>query len=142
MKLKIDLNRPKIISKVTNDRFGRFVANEWKRLINPYTPQKEGHLIGTAKINPFEIHYIEPYSAYVYFGEKYIDPKYGVSGFLGSEGWFSRPGVEKVPSGEQLHYNTKRSPYATDHWDEKAAEGGQLDKLYRTINAGLRSGNF
>lgn len=141
MKLKIDLNGPKIREKVTNNRFGRFVANEWGRLLTPYTPKDTGLLVQSKKIEPFEIHYIQPYSAYVYFGEKYVDPIYGVSGFLGSEGWFSRPGVQKVPSGEPLEYQ-KNNPYATDHWDEKAAASGQLDKLYRTINAGLRNGNY
>lgn len=141
MKLKIELNEPKIRAKVTNDRLGLFVANEWGRLLTSYTPKDTGLLVQSKQIKPFEIHYIQPYAAYVYFGEKYVDPVYGVSGFLGSEGWFSRPGVQKVPSGEQLEYQ-KNNPYATDHWDEKAAESGQLDKLYRTINAGLRNGNF
>lgn len=141
MNLKITLNEPKIRKKVTNDRFGRFVANEWGRLLTPYTPKDTGLLIQSKKIEPFKIHYIQPYSAYVYFGEKYVDPVYGVSGFLGSEGWFSRPGVQKVPSGEPLQYQ-KNNPYAGDHWDEKAAKGGQLNKLYRSINAGLRNGNY
>ncbi len=141
MNLRIELNKPKIRKKVTNDQLGRFTANEWKRLINPYTPKDTGILEMSAWVEPWQIEYPQPYAAYVYFGEKYIDPVYGVSGWLGSEGWFSRPGVQKIPSGEQLHYQ-KNNPYATDHWDEAAVKGGQLDKLYRTINSALRNGNI
>ena len=141
MTIKIILNESQIINKVTNPRFGRFVANEWGRLLTPYTPKDTGLLVQTKEIHPFEIHYIQPYSAYVYGGEKYVDPQYGVSGWLGSEGWFSRPGIKKIPSGEPLEYQ-RNNPYASDHWDEKAAQGGQLDKLYKTINAALNSGRF
>lgn len=139
MKLKVDLNERGILNKVTNDRFGTFVANEWKRLIDPYTPKDTGIMQMSAWVEPWTIEYPQPYAAYVYYGEKYVDPKYGVSGFLGSEGWFSRPGVKKIPSGKNLKYQ-KNNPYATDHWDEKAAKGGQLSKLYRTLNNGLQNG--
>ena len=141
MKLKLDLNEPKIIAKVKSDQFGNFVAHEWKRLINPYTPRDTGIMEQTAKIHPWEIHYIQPYSAYQYYGEVYVDPQTGAAGFLTDEGWKSRKGVKKVPSGRPLQYQ-KNNPYATDHWDEKAAKAGQLDKLYRTLNNGLRSGQF
>lgn len=141
MKLKINLNEPKIREKVTNDQFGRFVAMEWKRLLTPYTPKDTGILEMSAWVEPWQIEYPQPYAAYVYFGELYVDPDYYVGGFLGSQGWFSRPGVDKIPSGEPLQYQ-KNNRYATDHWDEKAAAGGQLNKLYRTVNSALRNGNF
>lgn len=141
MKMKINLNEQRIREKVTNDRFGRFVANEWKRLINPYTPKDTGLMIQTATIHPFEIHYIQPYSKYAYEGKRSVDPLTGKAGFLADGGWFSRPGVQKVPSGKPLDYQ-KNNAYTTDHWDEKAAAGGQLNKLYRTINNGLKSGHF
>ena len=69
--IKIDLNEPKILDKVKNDRFGLFLAQEWKRLISPYTPRREGTLEDTAQVRPFEIEYIQPYSAYVYYGETF-----------------------------------------------------------------------
>ncbi len=141
MNLLIDLNEPKIREKVTSDRFGLFVSREWKQLINPYTPRDTGIMEQTAKVRPWEIEYIQPYSAYQYFGEIYVDPQTGASGFITDEGWKSRKGVKKVPSGRPLQYQ-KNNPYATDHWDEKAAKAGQLDKLYRTLNNGLQSGQF
>ena len=46
MNVRIDLNEPKILAKVQNDRFGLLVSNEWKRLIDPYTPRDTGTLRG------------------------------------------------------------------------------------------------
>ena len=90
---------------------------------------------------PWEIEYFQPWSAYTYFGEIYVDPVTGASGFLTDEGWFSRKGVKKVPSGRMMQYQ-KKNPYSTDHWDIKAAEAGQLNKLYRTLNNATKSGRF
>ena len=69
MNVRIDLNEPKILAKVQNDRFGLLVSNEWKRLIDPYTPRDTGTMQDTAKLYPFKIHYIQPYSVYVYYGK-------------------------------------------------------------------------
>ena len=135
------MNEPHIREKVTSDRFGLLVSNEWKRLINPYTPKDTGIMMQSARLRPWEIEYIQPYSAYMYYGEVYVDPVTGAGGYLGSKGWFSRPGVKKVPSGRPLQYQ-KNNPYATDHWDEKAEQAGQKDKLYRTLNNALQSGIF
>ena len=67
MNVRIDLNEPKILAKVQNDRFGLIVSNEWKRLIDPYTPRDTGTMQDTAKLHPFKIHYIQPYSSAVYY---------------------------------------------------------------------------
>lgn len=142
MHLKIDLNDAKIKQKVTSDKFGLFVSHEWKRLINRFTPRKTGLLIQTAKERPWEIEYIQPYSAYMYYGKVFVDPQTGASGFLTDEGWKSRKGVKKIPSNRTFKYNKDLSPNATDHWDEVAARSGELNKLYRTLNAGLQSGRF
>lgn len=71
VKVKVVLNEPSILNKVKNDKFGLFLAQEWKRLISPYTPRREGTLEDTAQVRPFEIEYIQPYSAYVYYGENF-----------------------------------------------------------------------
>ena len=69
--VKVVLNETSILNKVKNDKFGLFLAQEWKRLITPYTPHREGTLEDTAQVRPFEIEYIQPYSAYVYYGETF-----------------------------------------------------------------------
>ena len=115
MDLRIDLNEPKIREKVTSDRFGKLVSNEWKRLIDPYTPRDTGLLMGasgnTVDILPFKLHYKEPYAEYQY------------------------KGISK--NGKTFDYQ-KKNPFSTDHWDIKAAQAGQLNKLYQTLNDYLR----
>jgi len=69
--IKIELNEPKILDKVKNDHFGLFLAQEWKRLISPYTPRRDGALEDTAQVRPFQIEYIQPYSARVYYGKDF-----------------------------------------------------------------------
>lgn len=67
MELKINLNEPRIREKVTSDRFGLLVSNEWKRLIDPYTPRDTGTMQGSARVQPWKIHYTAKYSEYVYY---------------------------------------------------------------------------
>lgn len=142
MKLQIDINEPQILEKVTNDRFGKFVSHHWKLLINPYTPKDTGLLMQNVTELPFALHYKEPYSHYMYEGIVYVDPDYKVAAFYNPDrGFWSRPGIKKIPSERKLNYQ-RNNPYATDHWDIKAAEAGQLNKLYRTINSALQSGRY
>ena len=110
MEIKIDLNEPKILEKVTGDKFGLFVSSEWKRLIDPYTPRDTGIMEETATLSPWEIFYKQKYASRVYYG---------------------------------YNFNFQhKNPYSTYEWDIKAAQSGQLNKLYRTLNAGLESGRF
>jgi hypothetical protein len=114
MELKLNLSEPRIRQKVTNDRFGLFVSNEWKRLIDPYTPRDTGVLMGitgqTVDVKPFSLVYKSKYATAVYYG---------------------------------YHMNfQKKNPYSTYEWDIKAEEAGQKDKLYRVLNNGLQSGRF
>lgn len=139
MDVKIELNESKILQKVTGDKFGLLVSNEWKRLINPYTPRNMGLLEGNCQLSPFEIWYKENYAHYMYEGIVYVDPVTKAAGFLDKDGnWKSRYGVKKIPSERSFNYQ-KKNPYSTDHWDIKAAQAGQLDKLYRILNAQLKS---
>lgn len=119
MNVRIDLNEPKILAKVKNDRFGLLVSNEWKRLIDPYTPRDTSALMGvtgqTVDKKPFALHYKVPYAETVYY---------------------NRRGVKFITHG------SGRNPYATDHWDLKAEKAGQKDKLYRTLNNALQSGQY
>lgn len=117
MNLRIDLNEPRIREKVTSDRFGLLVSNEWKRLIDPYTPRDTGVMQDKAQINPWTITYRgaktkngKYYAAYVYYGY-------------------------------DLNFQ-KKNPYSTYEWDIAAEKAGQKDKLYRTLNNALQSGKF
>lgn len=69
MNLRIDLNEPRIREKVTSDRFGLLVSNEWKRLIDPYTPRDTQTMQNNVRFYPFKIHYFtEGYPEKVYYG--------------------------------------------------------------------------
>lgn len=107
---EIILDENKIIKKVTNDNFGLFVSQNWKRLLDPYTPRDTGTLQDTARVSPWKIHYKTPYAEAVYFGK-------------------------------DMNFQ-KKNPYSTYEWDIKAANAGQLNKLYRTINNALESGQY
>lgn len=133
---KVELNIPRILDKVENDKFGLFLAHKWKRLINPYTPHRTGNLERNVVYRPFEIEYLSPYSHYQYKGALYVDPLYKVGGFTKDGGitWFSRPGVKKVNTGRPLNYLKDHNPQATDHWDVAAEKAGQKMKLIKAAN--------
>ena len=54
---------------------------------------------------------------------------------------YKQPYAVYVYNGEDMNFQHK-NPYSTDHWDIKAAQAGQTDKLYRTLNTALQSGRF
>ena len=117
MNVRIDLNEPQILAKVQNNRFGTFVSQSWKRLLDPYTPRDTGVLQDTAQIHPWQI---------IYRGAKTSNGKYYAA---------------------YVYYNRgakfqKKNPYSTYEWDKAAANAGQKDKLIRTINSALQSGQY
>ena len=137
---KVTLNMPRILNKVENDNFGLFLAHEWKRLINPYTPHRGGNLERNVEYKPFQIKYISPHSHYQYYGVLYVDPLFRVGGFTNDGGvtFFSRPGIKKVPTTTPLNYLKDHNPQATDHWDIAAEQAGQKEKLIRAANLYLK----
>lgn len=116
MNIRIDLNEPRIREKVTSDRFGRLVSLEWKRLIDPYTPRDTGTLQDTAKKEPWRI----IYDAKASNGKSYASAVY---------------------YGTDMRFQ-KKNPYSTYEWDIAAKNAGQVDKLTRTLNNALQSGQF
>lgn len=110
MAININLDEEKITDKVTSDELGLFISNEWKRLIDPYTPRDTGTLMGLTnqvELKPFKIWYKSKYAVYVYYGEK-------------------------------MNFR-KINPFSTHHWDKAAENAGQKNKLYTAINAHLKS---
>ena len=141
VKVSVALDMPRILNKVENDKFGLFLAKEWHRLISPYTPHKDGFLERLVTYKPFEITYVMPYSHYMYCGVPYVDPLYRAGGFTNDGGatWYSRKGVKKVPdAGKEFNYSKNPNEFATDHWDQKAAQAGQTDALISAANKYLR----
>lgn len=93
--------------------------------IQNYMARDTGSLIQLTNIMNMstrgEVYFLPPNSDYGHYqweGIKYVDPKYGIGAFYSEEyGFWSRPGVEKVPSGDKLNYS---DPNAQAHWDEVA----------------------
>lgn len=139
--VKVELNMPQILDKVQNDQFGYFLIAEWARLIQQFTPKRDGDLERNVTFRPFEMTYNMIYAGVMYRGIVYVDPIYNVGGFTnnGGEIWWSRPGVQKVPSGERFNYRTDKNPFATDHWDKAAEQAGQKEKLIQAANEYLQN---
>lgn len=113
--IKVELDENKIIRKVDNDQFGLLVAKTWRDLIDPYVPYRTGQLAGVEGTTV----QISPWE--IWYKMKYAEYVYF------SNGWdFSK--------------NMHKS--ATDHWDKAAEQAGQKDKLYRTLNNALQSGQY
>lgn len=71
MSVTVKLNERQIQDKVTNTKLGKFVATEWKRLIDGYTPRDTGQLESNVTIRPFEIHYKSKYARRQYYGRNF-----------------------------------------------------------------------
>ena len=137
--VKLNLKEQAVKDKVINDDFGLFAANEWKKLIDPYTPHRDGLLKKVVQIRPFEIEYDAVYARYIYNGLLMVDPITKKGAFYDPKyGFWSRAGVQKELTDIPLNFRTDMSPFATSHWDQAAAEAGQKTKLYQSLNAYLR----
>lgn len=138
MKLEFRWNKKKkqLMHEKTGGSKGRkFLANEAKRLMDPYVPAKNLALSQNVRITTEGEHgvvqYNSPYAHYQYEGELYV------SSVTGSA-WAGK-GEYKVPTGEALEYDTFRHPLATDHWDEAmmVARKNDLAEAYqRYLNGG------
>ncbi len=109
---KLDIAQDALDAQVWND-------------IQKYMPMDTGALIAETdalnKSTRGEVYLYPPdsdYGHYQYEGVKYVDPDYGIGAFYSPEyGYWSRPGVQKVPSEEPLFYGRED---AEAHWDEAA----------------------
>lgn len=132
MRMDFHWNRPE--SRIAYDRSGGaagrlFLANEARRLMDPYVPAK--NLILAQNVRTYlsdgegVVHYLSPYAHYQYEGILYVSSRTGSS-------WASA-GEYKVPTDKQLEYSKARHPLATSHWDRAmmAARRTDLVNAYR-----------
>lgn len=104
----IELSINDFLKYVNNDKFGLFVAQEWKRLLNPFTPHREGILEDTAQVKPWAVEY----------GSFSSDPN-------------TAPYAGRVYYGEDFNFRRDYNPYATHHWDIAAIGAKQDEKLIK-----------
>ena len=116
--------------KIESKTFWLYAAKEWQRVLYDYIPHDTNQLRQNVEYKPKEIHYRVPYAAYIYFGVKMVDPKYGVGGFTndGGETWFSRKGVKKKRTNIPLKMKN-----GTRLWDKKAIQDKKDRILIRSM---------
>lgn len=115
------IDKQKIINKLQNDRFGQKVSDEWYSLVGSWTPRDTGRTQLTAVTSPFKIGY-KPISPDSTDGMSYATDIY--------------------VNVRKKRFRKTHNPFATDHWDIRAAEAGQLEELYKRLNSALKNGDF
>lgn len=103
-------------------------------------PRKDGIMIeNTREVIPGKIIVDTPYAHYMNTGIKYVDPKYKKGAFYSDTyGYWSRPGVKKIPSATPLHYNGE--PTRGAHFVERTILEN-TDDIIRDIIPYLGKGN-
>lgn len=131
MKTEFVWTRPvnQIIEEKTKGDAGLlFLANEAKRLMDPYVPANNLVLAQNVRIytegNMGIVEYNSPYAHYQWRGVLYVS---SITGSAWSKGEY------KVPTSRSLQYSRFRHPLATSHWDEamKTAKMGDLLNAYQ-----------
>lgn len=121
----ININLDGVANKIKNissdKELGKYLALTWSKLFTKYTPMETGTLGSNVSIVPFQVIYESRYAHYQWVGLKYVDPVYLVGGFYTpGYGWWSRPGVTKIPTNVPLNYSKEFNPNATSHWEVPA----------------------
>ena len=118
----ITINNPaSIADRIIDDDVGTFLASEWSRYFAKYVPMREGILAQDITIEPFQVTYNSPYAHYQWMGNLYVDPITLKGAFYDPDyGFWSRPGVSKIPTGIPLNYSKEQNPLATSHWEVPA----------------------
>lgn len=127
----------KILRNLGLDQRGavqKFWTSTVLRRIQKYMPYRTGETIkltvAQTDINKPEIVTDTPYARMLYYGKVMVDPKTGKAGFLTENGWMSRKGVKKVPSGRNIEYTKTKNQQAGPYWDRrlKAAEMQSMEQ--------------
>lgn len=123
-KVTVTINNAKgTINRILDDSVGKFVASEWSRYFAKYVPMREGILATDITIEPYKVTYNSPYAHYQWEGKLYVDPITHKGAFYSTDyGFWSRPGVTKIPTDIPLNYSKEQNPLATSHWEVPAYE--------------------
>lgn len=115
MKMSFRLNKPvqQISDRVTGGDAGQlFLANEAKKLMDPYVPALNLGLSRNVRVyvegGKGIVHYLSPHARYQFQGKVMISKNPGV-----------KESAKTVKQPEQdLNYSKFRHPLATSHWDQ------------------------
>ena len=124
-----------IVRRVESDELWLFGAHEWRRLLAPYVPRRDGRLMQDVTVEPNTVTYKAPYAHYMYNGKVYVDPDYKKGGFTSDGGitFWSRPGVRKKRTSRDLRIRRDMNPKASKEWDKAAIKDKQDEKLAEAI---------
>lgn len=107
------IQKQQIVDKYGLDggRTQKVIDSAFMDYIDDYMPMDTGELIQSmyqsTKVGSGEIHINKPYAHYQHEGKLYVDPIYKKGAFhdpITGRFW-SRPGINKVPSGQKLTYH-------------------------------------
>ena len=123
-KVSVTIYNPEgTLDRILDDSTGLFVASEWSRYFAKYVPMKEGILAQDISIDPYQVTYNSPYAHYQWEGKLYVDPITNKGAFYDPDyGFWSRPGVTKIPTDIPMNYSKEQNPLATSHWEVPAEE--------------------
>lgn len=136
MKMDFHWNHP--VSQIAYERSGGdqgrlFLANESKRLMDPYVPAR--NLVLAQNVRTYVrnqhgyVHYTSPYAHYQYEGILYVSSRTGSA-------WASM-GEHKIKTGRKLTQDKSRHPLATSHWD-KAMLTARRDDLVQSYQRWIK----
>ena len=96
----------------------KFFTNTCYKYMGPFVPGGvNSHINQNVFIEADSITYLSPSSHYQYIGKRYVDPKYGKGAFFSPDyGFWSRPGITKIPTNIPLKYHT---PGTGGYWDKR-----------------------
>lgn len=132
MKVDFKWNKsvPQVADGITGGKEGQlFLANEAKRLMDPYVPALNLALARNVRVYVENgkgiIHYRSPYARYQYEGKAMVSKRPGVKGAAK---------VVKQPE-QALEYTKFRHPLATSHWDQAmlTAHGDDLTQAMQNF---------
>ncbi len=118
----------------------KFLANTCYKYMSPFVPGgTKSHLNQNVNIQTDGIIYQSPDAHYQYVGKKYVDPKYKKGAFYSPDyGYWSRPGITKIATSENLNYHT---PGTGSYWDKKmwTSKGEKVvEELQQYVDRGCR----
>ena len=120
--------------KLKGDQGLLFLANECKKLMEPYVPATVNlglsqNVSVYVEGNMGIVEYKSPYAHYQYTGILYVS---SITGSAWSHGEY------KVPTSKALNYQKFRHPMATKEWDKamKTARMGDLEKSFQNYIKG------
>ena len=111
-----------------------FMANESKRLMEPYVPAL--NMFRSQNVSTYVegdhgvVHYLSPYAAFQHEGNVMVSRITGSS--------WARKGESKVVTSKKLNYKKSKHPLATSEWEKAmwAARSAELTRAMQTYITG------